>query len=86
MRQLLSQGADPNARNEANRSALAIACLGNSSDAVRLLLEAGADADGRIRLEDGWNDGHSDDDPPLMIAAWREKHEVRHLTACSMES
>ena len=80
-------GANPNARNEATRGALAVACLGTSSDAVRLLLEAGADADGIISLEDDWIDEqHQHHDTPLMIAVRSDNHEVRHLTACSMST
>ena len=81
MKQLLNLGANPNARNEATRSVLAMACLGTSSDAVRLLLEAGADADGSISLEDHWIDGHFNaKNTPLMIAAHTDDHEVHPLT------
>lgn len=86
MKQLLSQGADPNAKNEATRSALAMACLGNNSDAVRVLLEAGADADGRIGLKHRWLDGHLITEVPLMIAARRDNREVHSLTACLMRA
>ena len=81
MRQLLNKGANPNARNEATCSALAMACLGTSSDAVRLVLEAGADADGSISLEEYWIDGHHNaKNTPLMIAARTDNHEVHPLT------
>ena len=85
MRQLLTQGADPNARDEATQSALATACLGNTSEAVRLLLEAGADADGTISLEDH-RTGHIITDVPLMIAAGRDDRKVHSLTSCLMSA
>ena len=88
MREQLSQGADPNARNKATRSALAVACLGNNPDAVRVLLEAGADADGRISLEDERINGqhYHHDDTPLMIAAGRDNRKVHSLTARLMRA
>ena len=86
MRELLSHGADPNARSEAAPSALALACLRDNLDAVRLLLEAGADANDRIRLKGGWTDVHVKYNTPLMIAARSDNHEVCPLTACSMST
>lgn len=81
LKQLLNHGANPNARNEATRSVLAMACLNTSSDAVRLLLEAGADADGSISLEDHWIDEHFNaKNTPLIIAAHTDDHEVHPLT------
>ena len=79
-------GANPNARNEATRSALAVACLGTSSGAVRLLLETGADADGINSLEDEWIDGQHPHDTPLVVAVRGDNREVRPLTVCLMST
>ena len=51
VRMLLSQDADPDARDEENRTVLSIAVADGSNELVRLLLEAGANPN--LRDDDG---------------------------------
>ena len=66
---LLLQDADPDARDDENRTVLSIAVADGSSELVRLLLEAGADPN----LRD--NDGLT----PLDIAIYRRRLDLAWL-------
>lgn len=69
VRALLSQNADPDARDDAQRTVLAIAVADGSSELVQLLLEAGADPN----LHDA--DGLS----PLDVAIYRRRLDLAWL-------
>ena len=62
VRALLAQGADPDARDEEQRTSLMNATLDGQRDLVRVLLEAGADPN--LRDADGWT--------PLDVAVYRK--------------
>jgi ankyrin repeat protein len=61
-RTLLERGADPDARDEEQRTPLMNATLDGQRDLVRVLLEAGADPN--LRDADGWT--------PLDVAVYRQ--------------
>ena len=77
--QLLMHGANPNARDIHKNSALSVACDGDELEAVRLLLEAGAEVDGRLSLDDTMRSDYwcQEYETPLILAASRNSHEVK---------
>jgi len=69
----LQAGADPNARNEADRPALFMAAASGNVDAVRALLDAGATAINELHLQ------RSLATTPLAMAAWNKNAPLFQL-------
>ncbi len=69
VRELLAEGADPDAPDEEGRTPLFSAVLGNSVGVLALLLEAGADPN--LRDRDGWT--------PLHFAAQERLPEIARI-------
>ena len=69
VRELLAEGADPDAPDQDGRSPLFSAVLGNSVGVLALLLEAGADPN--LRDRDGW--------APLHFAAQERLPEIARI-------
>jgi ankyrin repeat protein len=69
VRELLSQGADPDALDDDHRTPLHSAVLGSSVGVLALLLESGADPN--LRDNDGWT--------PLHFAAQERLPEIARI-------
>ena len=70
IRDLLSEGADIDARDEAGRTALLIATHDNRIAVARALIEAGADVNAKDRIDDG----------PYLYAGARGHLEILKMT------
>jgi glutaredoxin-related protein/3-polyprenyl-4-hydroxybenzoate decarboxylase len=72
-KQLIRRGIDVNVRNQFGFTALDVAVMNGSLPMVTILLDAGADATGALRLVTGATVG---DDVRRALAAWAEHHGV----------